>query len=846
MVIREGTLVKIMATDVVPGDILYIQNGDRVAADLRLIGSTDLRVDNSSISGEGESLPRNCDTCLGKSYMEAENLLFSGTNIMAGDGYGIIIRTGDHSVFGQIARLTIGEKTPESQLSIEIKVFVRKIAAVAILTAFVFLGLCLWMGYPFPITFSFAIGIFVSYVPQGLPVTVSTLLTIAAKRMAKKNVLVKSLHAVETLGSITLLATDKTGTLTQNRMSVVGAWCWGAFFMIEDDLPENNDELKLKIELLIKAAGLCTHARFEDSDPAILIWNRKIIGDATEVGLLRFAARYSNISKVQAENQKIYEIAFTSENKWHMIVHRSSSEMTKMDCDTAYLKGAPERVLEMCAYCMNRDGERIVMNFDQKNEIEQAYLKFASQGRRVIAFAQQIVILSEEHDWSQDRNHVSMCDFTFIGLLSIMDPPKRGVSTAIKECREAGVQVVMVTGDHPVTAEAIAIDIGIITTDYHSNRMSTSTDYKVDNGDQSNGNHEFAQSIESEDSKMDRFTGNKENEGHVVVHGDSIEGLTDSDWKNILNKREVIFARTTPHQKLEIVTRFQDAGHIVGVSGDGVNDAAALKRADLGISMNRSASDVSKEAAAMILLDDNFCSIVSGIAEGRLIFANLKKSIRYTITHTMGEVLPFIAFIVLGIPLPINSMLLLVVDLGSELGPAISFAYEPAETGLMTRSASDLGSEHYMASSPNAIKEQNSSEGNVKIAEKSFGNRLTQKWPFKKKSKRGEVLVDTEMLVWAFLQGGIIMSAGAFAAYLTSLYVTGVDLRGIMNSTQYWQVNSPALRLVTGKIVDGTEQVRILGKAQSSYYAAIVIFQLFNLWITKRSRLLPFGRDMFK
>lgn len=810
-VIRGQALQSIAAAALVKGDVLYIKAGDKIPADCRLFNVTDLKVDNSSITGESEAQERNLSMEI-ENPLEAPNLVFSGTMATNGEGYGIVIRTGDQSVLGQIAKLTIGEEAPHSQLTKEIDLFVRIIAVVAVITAVIFFIMGLVIGYDIGITFSFAIGIFVAYVPQGLPVTVSTLLTIAAKRMAKRNVLVKNLHAVETLGSITLLATDKTGTLTQNKMSVVGIWINDTFYATNESVTAQDPLLPSDtplLDVLIQACSLCCKSKFNEAEHDKPLSERTILGDATEVGILRFACQHVDVPSIQAGYRKVFEIPFSSQTKWHLTVNQVDGE------NVAFLKGAPERVAKMCKYIQFGDD---VTPWDEEVEAKfnAAYEHFAVRGRRVLAVARQILSREQfppDHVFKRDPCEIPMDGFVFIGLVAIMDPPKHGVRKAIAACRTAGIQIVMVTGDHPLTAEAIARQIGLISGE---TIMEASVKLK---------------------KPIELVT--EDEYDSVIVHGERIEALSDPDWDRILAKKEIVFARTSPKQKLEIVTRFQNKGHIVGVSGDGVNDSPALKKADLGISMNKTASDVSKEAAEMILLDDNFPSIVHGIAEGRLIFANLKKSIRYTLVHMTPEVLAFVFFIILAIPLPLNSILILLVDLGSELGPALSFAFEPPENDLMLvpprkvlcqpKPSTDIESGH-----------PPQREGKLR----RLWNRVMG--PFKR-DDTGEVLVDWDLLFWSYVQGGLIESAGCFGAYLIVLALANVPFDMLVGSAKtYWKEGAPPLRLTDGSIANADRQISISGSSQSAYYAGIVICQLFNLWVTKHRYAYPYGWDMLR
>jgi sodium/potassium-transporting ATPase subunit alpha len=598
-------------------------------------------------------------------------------------------------------------------------------------------------------------------------------------------------------------------------MSVVGIWLNDAFYStgeMAQDQPLKEDLPNLK--QIVQGCALCCKSKFSESESDKPLSERQILGDATEIGLLRFACKHVNAPLEQERCRKVFEIPFSSATKWHLTVHQSNDEPGHHY--VALLKGAPERVARMCKY-IKIGGELVPWNEEIEAKFNNAYEHFAVRGRRVLALARQPLPAErfpEGHLFSRDPCDVPIDEFIFTGLVAIMDPPKHGVRKAIAACRTAGIQIVMVTGDHPLTAEAIARQIGLISGE---TLIEASLRLK-----------KAVQLVEEDEYDA------------VVVHGEKLDHLNDADWDRILSKKEIVFARTSPKQKLEIVTRFQNKGHIVGVSGDGVNDSPALKKADLGISMNKTASDVSKEAASMILLDDNFASIVNGVAEGRLIFANLKKSIRYTLTHLIPEVIAFVVFIVLAIPLPLNSLLVLLIDLGSELGPALSFAFEPPESDLMMVPPRKV----LCQALPEADKDIE-----ARIEPKPGFFRATWRRickPFKR-GGTGEVLVDSDLLFWAYCQGGIIETLGCFGAYFVVLALNHVPFDMLVGSAKtYWKEGAPLLRLTNGSLADATKQIAISGSSQSSYYAGIVICQLFNLWVTKHRYSYPYGWDMLQ
>ncbi len=375
---------------------------------------------------------------------------------VSGEALGIVVRTGDESVLGQIAKLTCAPKDRESQMSGEINLFVKKIALFAFLTALVFFVYGLIMSFGIGVTFSFAIGLFVAFVPQGIPATVTLLLTIAAKRLAKKNVLVKDLQGVETLGAITLLATDKTGTLTQNKMSVVGAWINGQVYSATGATETSNEALletdTPNLNSLIDCCSLCTKSKFDPADADKPVEERTVFGDATETGLLRFAANFLDVTEHLDGHSKVFEIPFSSATKWHLTVN--SLKHSNGDL-TLFIKGAPERIVALCSNYAENDALKS-WTANTTDSFNRAYECFAGRGQRVLAFAKLDLPSSTfpaNFSFSKEPKNYPQSGYTFLGLISLMDPPKKGVKKAVAACRTAGIQVVMVTGDHPLTAE---------------------------------------------------------------------------------------------------------------------------------------------------------------------------------------------------------------------------------------------------------------------------------------------------------------------------------------------------------------------------------------------------------
>jgi sodium/potassium-transporting ATPase subunit alpha len=711
-------------------------------------------------------------------------------------------------------------------------------------TAGVFFGI----GFPVnnknvSLTLNFAISVFVAWVPEGLPATVTILLTISAKRMAARNVLVKDLQGVETLGAITLLATDKTGTLTRNQMTVTYVW---SCLTMKNAMDKSVQPPIVESPGVVDIMNICTlnsRAKFDRTD--VPVSQRQILGDATETGLVRFAGEGfgTKFDTIPDEYPKVFEIPFNSDNKWAMTIHKKQHAQGPL---TLCVKGAPERVLNLCTNILLEDGSSVPLSEEHLAAFQETYSYMAGQGHRVLAFAQDLLPESEypaDFVFDKTTKNYPMSGMTFVGLVSLEDPPKHGVREAIGKCRAAGIKVMMVTGDHPLTAEAIGRKINLMvgdTKDLAAKRLQCA----------------------EEDVPENEYNS-------IVIHGDTIDGLSDEDWDTIFSKDEIIFARTSPKHKLEIVKRAQSMRHIVGVTGDGVNDAPALKKADLGIAMNISGSDVSKDAASMILLDDNFASIVHGIEEGRLIFVNLKKSIQYTITHSMPEVIPNLLYIIVPLPIPLSAILILVIDLGFELFAALTFAWDipESEDGLMKMpprkpvnpESIDRYRRHLIRREQYVQYNEEGEEVKPNIFRRYSNNihELFSAAYWKEKFERSddEVLVDFPLLSWAYLEIGLIEALGNMTCYFVVLWYNGITpydavimQKGAVSPTNYFS-NGPLYALdyttIAGKVLNAEMQKRALGQAQSIVYWSIMVMQMFNMFACKTRFTMPIGRYMF-
>ncbi|KAK9412577.1 sodium/potassium-transporting ATPase subunit alpha-2-like [Crotalus adamanteus] len=664
LVIREGEKLLINAEMVVLGDLVEVKGGDRIPADLRIISAMGCKVDNSSLTGESEPQSRAAE-CTNDNPLETRNIGFFSTNCVEGTARGIVILTGDHTVMGRIASLASGLTERRTPIANEIAHFIHIITGVAVFLGVTFFILAMILGYEWLEAVIFLIGIIVANVPEGLLATVTVCLTLTAQRMAYKNCLVKNLEAVETLGSTSTICSDKTGTLTQNRMTVAHMWFDGETYEANTTEIHAGTIFNTRSPTwlaLAHIAGLCNRADFKADQENIPIAKKGTTGDASESALLKcIELSWGSVGEMRERNPKVAEIPFNSTNKYQLSIHEAAD---KSKGHLLVMKGAPERILECCSTILLQ-GKEVTLDKKMQEGFLNTYNYLGGLGERVLGFCH--LYLPDKQfprgfKFDVEKPNFPTTKLCFVGLISMIDPPRAAVPDAVGKCRSAGIKVIMVTGDHPITAKAIAKGVGII-----SEGSETVED--------------IADRLRIPVSQVDP----REAEA-CVVHGSELKDMTSQQLDKILSSHsEIVFARTSPQQKLIIVEGCQRQGAIVAVTGDGVNDSPALKKADIGIAMGITGSDVSKQAADMILLDDNFASIVTGVEEGRLIFDNLKKSIAYTLTSNIPEISPFLVYIVFNIPLPLGTITILCIDLGTDMVPAISLAYEKAESDIMKR-----------------------------------------------------------------------------------------------------------------------------------------------------------------
>jgi len=1029
--VRDGRQVQVGAASLVPGDVIKMTMGGKLPADIRIIAaSNDMLVNNSALTGEAEPQERAVEAGTDV-VMEAKNLCFFGTQVVQGSCTGVVINTADRTMMGRIAALADDTGEQETPLQREIRLFVAKIAMFATTLGVTFFCIGFIIGRHWLENLVFAIGIIVANVPEGLMPTVTVALTITAKRMAAKKVLVKNLEAVETLGSTTAICSDKTGTLTMNKMTVAHIYYDGQIRAVDhhDPLQGEFDTRDATMQLLVRVAALCNNCVYEIGVDEQGREIRDIKGDASETGITNFINAHleGRFDDYREQYARRFAVPFNSANKWQLSVHlvprqhmpdqrvldegnteevnqrrfkllsipdpsqttlrkynpflylrlkekeeekvgflgkakrrssfsnymidklprpllnpalmdRSSNfgklglsgadsaltfdprhhpgyeellaaEMKKhaeskaaaagaqggqggqgsMDANEALLvahakamknssatfapmssaplaatmkasdvfsggngeeqrmaasagsssssssavvaaaapdaipsyssdlsllvvKGASEQIVQYCDRYIDH-GVVKVLSDEKRAEISKQIVQLARMGERVLGFAHlplDTKVYTPHFAYAgSNRKTVNVpmgqdgqAGLIFVGLMAMVDPPRKGVAQAVLTCKTAGIKVIMVTGDHPTTAKAIAGQVNIIT---HKTREDVAEEDGVP-----------VEEVSKDDPRIDA----------AVVSGTTLQAMlskskeeVDDFWFDTLRRKDIVFARTSPQQKLLIVEACQRVGHVVAVTGDGVNDAPALKKADIGVAMGISGTDVAKDAADMILLDDNFASIVNGIEEGRVIFDNIRKAIAYVLSSNVPEILSFLIFVAASIPLPLSTVLILCIDLGTDIFPSVSFAHEPREADIMLRPP------------------RNSQTDN---------------------------LVDWKLLRFAYGLNGHFLNFAGFYAYLVVLAEHGLTiwrLPGLAKSQQFGEddlfchgntcdyfENGPSCDLVqSGKAsypaggydfcINAHDQDFAMGQAQTAFFVTIVLLQVCNVLIIKTRKL---------
>ena len=613
-VLRDNNIGLILATHLVPGDVILLQEGDNVSADCRIIEAFSLRVNNATVTGESMPKARDAEPSSEEDLLHGRNTLLAGTSVVSGEGRAVVFATGMHTEFGKIAHLTQTTSSGSSPLQLEITRLSRIVVAIAFSLGVTFFFIGQVIGLSFWENFIFAIGIIVALVPEGLLPTLTLALAMSTQRMAKRNALIRHLPSVEALGSATVICTDKTGTLTQNRMEINKLYVNGQ--VITRFEAKRQPELAKVYRRFFEDALLCHNLK-----ETVIAGKPEFLGDPMEIALVRLAKTCLGET---ISYPKINEVPFDTDRKRLSTVHQTP------DGPVLYCKGALEMLLPLCTHVQL--GEKIdPINVDIQQAFINALEKMASEGLRVLAFAWRE--LKVGHDVGSEEH-----DLILSGLVGLEDPPRPEVPDAIQKCHEAGIKVIMVTGDHPHTALAIGRQIGQIQSDTP-----------------------------------------------VIITGEQLRRLSETQLRLALDAPDIIFARVGADQKMRIVSALKKMNHIVAVTGDGVNDAPALKMADIGIAMGIMGTDVAKESADMILLDDNFASIVAAIEEGRAVYDNIRKFLSYILTSAVPELVPYLFFALFNIPLPLTIIQILAVDLGTDMLPALGLGPNPPAQGIMTR-----------------------------------------------------------------------------------------------------------------------------------------------------------------
>jgi len=626
-VLRDGEEIEIPARELVPGDVILMRAGDKIPADVRLTEAINLQIEEAALTGESVPVEKHTAPLDSRDLTpgDRKNMAFAGTAPTYGRGRGLVVTTGMDTEFGKIARMLQTVETGRTPLQENLDKVGRMLAWAAFALVAVIVALGLFRGQPFIEMLIFGIALAVAVVPEALPAVVTISLAIGVQRMVKRHALIRRLTAVETLGSTSIICSDKTGTLTKDEMTAREIFVAGqtleisgagyepqGHFFLDGQAVELFDQLKQ----LLQAGALAsdTHIVHSEADNR---WHVK--GDPTEGALVTAAAKAGlHKSDLDAQFPRVNEIPFTSETKRMTTLHTGSGGVI------AYSKGAPEVILDSCTRYLDKGGE-IALTPGIKTMIIETAREMASQALRVLAVASKpgAALETAEHE------------MIFLGLVGMIDPPRPEVSAAIQTCELAGIKVVMITGDHPLTAQAIARELGIL----------------------KNGR---------------------------AVTGAELEAMTDEEFEQEVENIEV-YARVSPAHKLRVVTALQKKDHIAAMTGDGVNDAPALKKADIGIAMGITGTDVTKEASAMTLTDDNFASIVAAVEEGRGVFGNIKKYLMYLISSNIGEIGLMAVATFAGMPLPLSAVQILYVNLATDGLPALALAVDPPEADLMRR-----------------------------------------------------------------------------------------------------------------------------------------------------------------
>jgi magnesium-transporting ATPase (P-type) len=669
IVIREGVKKEINSEYLVPGDVVYLFSGDSVPADGYILESYDLRVNSCIFTGESKPKKKWAQIIYDKNLVLADirNMVYMGETAATGEARFVVTGTGMSTELGKIAHLTQEIPDEITPMQKQMRQLGKDVTIISVLIGIIVIITGQYFRVSLYQNFLFALALAVSVVPEGLPAAISVALSLGMKRLLKDSVLTKKLNAVETLGSVSVICTDKTGTITKNELTVTRVVLGdriinvsGAGYEPRGDFLEDGNIINQKkisnLDLIFKTAVLCNDASLvKDKDER---W--KIIGDPTEGALIVAARKYDFREKYfETGETKAAENPFSSDRMRMSVVYSSPAtfspdvesnnfvskkvvgDKAKNKNITSYVKGSPDVMLDLCGSMLVED-KIIALTADQKEKIKGIYDQMSSRALRVLAFSYRDMKGIDPRKYNEESEK----NLVWIGMMAMIDPPREDVTKAILECKNLGINPIMITGDYAITAEAIARNVGLIS--------------------------------EQESGTRNQELKNK-NIDQLVIDGKTLNILKDSDIYKKIKNGICVFARITPEQKLRIATVLKNNNEVVAMTGDGVNDAPALKKADIGVAMGIMGTDVSKEASDMILMDDNFASIVKGIKEGRTIFQNLKKFVHYVFTSNASELITVVFGVILQIPSPVSAIQILAVDLGTDIFPSFALGLEPPE-----------------------------------------------------------------------------------------------------------------------------------------------------------------------